>query len=689
MHNCLRCALSTFAILLILCGNLSEPVSGFGYVLPDLVVSNVWIGDHHGRVITPAPRVDLYLWVAVSNVAMVPVSGYDEVVILDGTTLGRIPPAGKAIAWSAWYAHTTFWNWGPVRVSAGNHTLVWQVNPNRSINEADYTNNEMTMTFYSFDLLSDRYLSEFPPPFKFKRIRIIQAKGGFGLATDRLARHLVVGSWNDNLTLFSNNGALLWTKRTMGFGISSVAISANGNLVAVADQRSLYVFGLNGTLLWTRLDEKAPNSVSISGDGSRVAKSSHYAVTVYDGLGLPLWTKDHYDLHVNSLAGVSISNNGDYVALVGEMQFYPYDQGATVFLFSGSGSLLWSKLLGDHRLTATAVDDVGDVWVGDDWGYVHFFDKSGSLVWSKKIGLGPVSAFGFDKMIASEKSGQFVVVGSESASIIRIVSSSGETRAETSIDPPLWGISALAISSDGGYALAATWQGPVLMSLVNADDAMKAAQSMLSTASSIGANITVSQSLLGEANSFLTVEDLKQAYLRSKLSFDASIGAIDELFGSLVRVVNQSITTADKKISEARTVAISGDPASQLSKAETELATARSKLQDALTLRTKRQYSAAKSLLDESKSHAYEAAKYAELALAESKQFPVIGGTVQFNLALGGLVAGALLAAFVVLIMRKHRLKVKVKVKSRIQFMLLSITTSMQSLKISVRVCDP
>lgn len=191
-----------------------------------------------------------------------------------------------------------------------------------------------------------------------------------------------VGGSDVFLRNYNSSGSTVWTRQ---FGTSGGDIATD---VAVASNGYIYVVGSTNGSLFGR-----------NGGGSDMF------IRAYFSTGGVLWTRQlHWD-HDDRATAVAVS--GNYVYLIGHSDPANTSRGNTVhvYKYTFSGSLVWSRLLRDHRslntISEASADVSGNLYltgttraitlVGAPGGYVRKVSANGVTLWTRRVGGGESS----------------------------------------------------------------------------------------------------------------------------------------------------------------------------------------------------------------------------------------------------------------------------------------------------------
>jgi len=473
--------------------------------LPDLVADTLEMspaypkeGDRvhfsaHIALFGPDPLSDVR-WVAVTKDL-----GTGNAYQLASDTIRRIDPN------TYWTVHA-YWE-----AKQGDWEVWFHVDPDSKLQESNEDNNVV-----------DRFFSvakDFPSFFAPKVVSRFETAPGsavFTLAFDHNGSMVASGTINPSeVRLFFRNGTLRWKYSVGGWAAMDIAISADGRFLVVGNGHdSLFLFSTNGTMLWKK-PYRWVNSVAISADGSMIAlsaseqRSSATGVTesvlmVLGRNGSELW----WAAPARHMEGVSLTPNGNYVAVLGEDSFSPKDVGGRLFLYDRNGRMLWYRRLDDFdtyvgaRLSAPAIaEDAKAIAVAGEDGRLRTFDRDGNLIWTRESGAA-MGSFG-DRVVVISSDGRCIAVGSNpqggwriGGSKVRLFSLHGVE--QTSLEAPelsnSWRILGIGMSADGSYVAASpnSEVGPFffLFRIPNAEQAVGFASRALNLGRGLGVNLS-------------------------------------------------------------------------------------------------------------------------------------------------------------------------------------------------------
>ncbi|MDO9550792.1 MAG: WD40 repeat domain-containing protein [Methanoregula sp.] len=203
------------------------------------------------------------------------------------------------------------------------------------------------------------------------RWKILKMTGGVSsVALSEDGNTIVVGTWggggsqdryDGSVRLFSVNGTMLGKYGTKSWVIG-VDISRDGSSIAAIDRDAVYFLNRDGNLLWNYSSRYQTRSVAISGNGNFVAAGSQYKVYYFNRTGSLLWdlTDSGY------VYSVALSDDGTSV-LAGTAPGGNYQKNGTVYSLNRDGLIRWSfPITGAARSVSTSGS--GDVNLVGLWG---------------------------------------------------------------------------------------------------------------------------------------------------------------------------------------------------------------------------------------------------------------------------------------------------------------------------------
>lgn len=196
---------------------------------------------------------------------------------------------------------------------------------------------------------------------------------------------------------------LQWAYKTVD-EVRVIAISENGHYLAAGAGGTLYFFVReNHEPLWS-FQTGSIQAISMTPDARFIAVGTSSRIYLFDNKGNKLWDRLLYEewqgeieTYINDVA---ISTDGNYVAAVGAY---------SVNLFSADGRRLWYSYGNPNDpISTTTVAISGDgglIAVGDRYGVLSLFKSDGKRLGSLKVSPG---GYGVED-VAVSKDGQYVV----------------------------------------------------------------------------------------------------------------------------------------------------------------------------------------------------------------------------------------------------------------------------------------
>lgn len=219
---------------------------------------------------------------------------------------------------------------------------------------------------------------------------------------------------HDDVYFFNRKGKLLWSHaihhNTGDTGISEVAVSADGEYVAVGNSNSntaypdndptIYFFSREGELLWSYKTYFGAYGVAISADGEYIVAGSNVrcrcttdwckqfepigAIYFFNRAGELLWIYNNPDFaNYGFIEQIAISADGEYIAVGSEE-----GPKSKVYFLNRTGKLLWSYKMGGSVRSLSMSADGEYIAVGDSneaHSKVYFFNRTGGLLWSSEL----------------------------------------------------------------------------------------------------------------------------------------------------------------------------------------------------------------------------------------------------------------------------------------------------------------
>ncbi|XID92991.1 ABC transporter permease subunit [Paenibacillaceae bacterium WGS1546] len=232
------------------------------------------------------------------------------------------------------------------------------------------------------------------PAFADDRPQWTVGEGGHitAIAVSRDGTHVGVGSHDAQAVLFDRNGESVFRAQTRNT-VTGVELLGNGTFLVSSDDRHLYAYNADGSLLWDADMKMRVKDVAASGDGdvTAVILQGGASLTYIDSLSGE--TKGAVDLGSSSKT-VKISDNGEWTAVGASDQY--------VYMLDRNGERM-NKIGISGPVQALAVSDAGEVAAGSIGGHVELFGPDGRLLSSFKVKDNPTS-------LALSADGKYVAV---------------------------------------------------------------------------------------------------------------------------------------------------------------------------------------------------------------------------------------------------------------------------------------
>ncbi|MFQ6088950.1 MAG: hypothetical protein ACE5K0_08630 [Candidatus Methanofastidiosia archaeon] len=181
--------------------------------------------------------------------------------------------------------------------------------------------------------------------------------------------------------LFDKEGNILWSKEAK-LDVRAVAITEDGNYLFFGSNEitqgdlpyktflvpHFNAYNINGERLWSQKNVNPANFISISSNGEYIAVAGYFLFNIDGEL---LWT--HYGSATTSR--IAIDKKGRYiVADVGEYRF-PFFIFHNIYVFDREGKILWKYRSGDTIISVGISDDRRFVTFADRGLDMFFFDN--------------------------------------------------------------------------------------------------------------------------------------------------------------------------------------------------------------------------------------------------------------------------------------------------------------------------
>jgi outer membrane protein assembly factor BamB len=198
---------------------------------------------------------------------------------------------------------------------------------------------------------------------------------------------IYIGSQSDALFAVNPDGTEKWNFPAGGDFNATPAISSDGTLYIGNTDDFFYAINPDGTEKWksefgswtacaTAIGEDG--TVYFSGEGNNLDPTSGGVLIAYDpNDGTEKWRVGRTD---------KVSRGGPVIAPDGTLYLAGQD-GKLIAYNSTDGSIKWSYDLLGESLVTPAIDNDGNIYVGDESGFFHVIDPDGNKKW-KEIQLG-------------------------------------------------------------------------------------------------------------------------------------------------------------------------------------------------------------------------------------------------------------------------------------------------------------
>lgn len=192
-----------------------------------------------------------------------------------------------------------------------------------------------------------------------------QADGPVGaVAITPDGEYAATGSWDTNVYLFDEGGALQWKYRTTDH-VGAVALSPGADLIVSGSyDKNVYSLNRSGRLQWRFRTDGAVRAVALVGSEAVAAGTGSGTVYLLDKRGGLVWKKDMGD----RLAAISSDREGKHLLAV-------TGSGKAV-LFDRAGQVRWEADAGAPAQSAAYLPD-GTSLIGTADGTLNFYDRTG------------------------------------------------------------------------------------------------------------------------------------------------------------------------------------------------------------------------------------------------------------------------------------------------------------------------
>jgi len=236
-----------------------------------------------------------------------------------------------------------------------------------------------------------------------------------------------------------------------------VAVSADGNYVAIGTSDTIYFLDSNKNLLWTYKTSYPITDVSLRANGSRVIASGLEEDIISDGVMYYLNNQGKLvsSIEPNGISSISLSPEGKYFAMTTVSGLGWNDEVALCGF--NEGKWLWRRGFAMEETTSVSISTNGDYIAAGgspgptDNGGVRLYNKNGTLLWdydeiNKK-------ELGYDKYSVSISSdGNYIAVGHEGEDNLYFFNKKGEVLWKYNTEK----IKGVSISDNGDFIAAAS-----------------------------------------------------------------------------------------------------------------------------------------------------------------------------------------------------------------------------------------
>ena len=252
-------------------------------------------------------------------------------------------------------------------------------------------------------------------------------------------------TWKSGVAKLDIEGNILWERQTGLIGVDGLAVTPDGSYIAVgaSDEEKnghLMLFDGDGTKLWDHQIDGRIETVAVSKTGYVVAGPRDWYIYVYDLNGELIFT--YY-------AGSFIDTQDTAIA-PDESYFLFGSKNTYLNCYTLEGDLLWQEEVGslcNIRISA----DGEYIVVATAESTLFLFDKNGTKLWSKKV----TDAF-FIEEVAISAHAEYIAINAKEKNFlsqlyITVYSRQGELLWRYEGSQPF---KAIAISDDGHYIAA-------------------------------------------------------------------------------------------------------------------------------------------------------------------------------------------------------------------------------------------
>lgn len=198
-----------------------------------------------------------------------------------------------------------------------------------------------------------------------------------------------------HIHFFNKEGKLLWSHKLEERSYKeTIATCLDGNYIAAGAYNKIYFFNKEGKMLWDYKTEGHIYEISISKDGNYLAVGtfgSVYGVYFLNKEGKLLWNIERTGGERQiSYPTVSLSSNGTHLAMGDNVD-------GKIKLFNQTGSLLWSYNLGNKDFVEVSISPEGKYIIAaqlikssgrkESSGKLYLFNEEGKLLWEYRADL--------------------------------------------------------------------------------------------------------------------------------------------------------------------------------------------------------------------------------------------------------------------------------------------------------------
>lgn len=173
------------------------------------------------------------------------------------------------------------------------------------------------------------------------------------------------------ISVIDNDGTVLFTS-PVETAVAGIGVSNDGELDAVIDDHTLFVFSRDGRTQWNFTSGPQFKSVSVSSDGNHAAAGSQYYLSVFNRTGLPEWRYENINplTHTNNewITSISLSSDG---------QFTGAGISDKIVLFNSTGKPLW-QYSSPEWMTGLKLSGEGNYLAATSLKHVYYFNREGN-----------------------------------------------------------------------------------------------------------------------------------------------------------------------------------------------------------------------------------------------------------------------------------------------------------------------